>query len=49
MPNFLPEDQWKEKKVQEALSEYIEKLRVEHAKRVEECLRSLSTNLPTWK
>lgn len=47
MPNFLPEDQWKEKNVQKALIEYIEKLRIEHAKRVADCLKSLSTNLPS--
>lgn len=49
MPHFLLEDQWKEISVQRALNEYLEKLRIEHAKRVEDCLRSLSTNLPTWK
>lgn len=50
MPNFLPEDQWKETIQRNAVDDYLYQLSLEHAKRVAECLKALSSN-PTeeWK
>lgn len=44
MPHFLPEDQWKEIILQKTLNEYLQNIKIEHAKRVEECLQSLDLN-----